>query len=391
MSNREAEKYYEYLKDLQRRIETLERFGGGGGGASPLTTKGDLYTYSTEDARLPVGSDGQLLTADSTEATGLKWSYPQQNRLINGNFDIWQRGLNSNLSSGLLQFTSTGYTADRWHFTRTNATLSQIDSGLPNNSVFGARITLIGSGGSGQLTQAFEESDCTFMKGRDMTLSLLLKKSPGFTDGVDIKIQKNSTANTQTGGSWSDIESKTISGGDISDSEWNKFSLTATIPDDSTANGIRVLIVNQTAQSSGYFEISQVQFSEGVTHFIPRRYYSELLLCQRYYYRPFYQEQIPDGNIIWFGNLIGTGNSTGYWNVHFPCEMRTTPDIDSNSLHVLVEHNNRGVSNVSYWGNPQTGIVNVTISGGNTVTNNRNYFRTRNTASNTLLAFDAEL
>jgi hypothetical protein len=43
------------------------------GGASPLTTKGDLYTYSTTDARLAVGSNGQYLKADSTAATGLTW------------------------------------------------------------------------------------------------------------------------------------------------------------------------------------------------------------------------------------------------------------------------------------------------------------------------------
>lgn len=45
----------------------------GGGGASPLTTKGDVYTYDTGDARLAVGGDGQVLSADSAETTGLKW------------------------------------------------------------------------------------------------------------------------------------------------------------------------------------------------------------------------------------------------------------------------------------------------------------------------------
>lgn len=45
-----------------------------GGTASPLTTKGDIYTYSTDNARLPVGSNGQVLTADSAETTGLKWT-----------------------------------------------------------------------------------------------------------------------------------------------------------------------------------------------------------------------------------------------------------------------------------------------------------------------------
>jgi hypothetical protein len=42
-------------------------------GGSPLTTKGDVYTFDTADARLPVGTDGQALIADSAEATGLRW------------------------------------------------------------------------------------------------------------------------------------------------------------------------------------------------------------------------------------------------------------------------------------------------------------------------------
>lgn len=44
---------------------------------SPLTTKGDLWSYSTTDTRLASSAvNGQVLTVDTTTATGLKWAAP---------------------------------------------------------------------------------------------------------------------------------------------------------------------------------------------------------------------------------------------------------------------------------------------------------------------------
>ena len=42
----------------------------------PLTTKGDIFGYSTINARIPVGTNGQVLTADSTAALGVRYCTP---------------------------------------------------------------------------------------------------------------------------------------------------------------------------------------------------------------------------------------------------------------------------------------------------------------------------
>lgn len=50
------------------------------GGTSPLTTKGDVFTFDIGNARLPIGANDTVFVADSAAATGNKWA-----TLVNAN------------------------------------------------------------------------------------------------------------------------------------------------------------------------------------------------------------------------------------------------------------------------------------------------------------------
>ena len=74
-----AEGMMSYLQDTNA-VEVYDSSSwvavGGGGLTSPLTTKGDIWVYGTGDTRLPVGTDGHTLVADSSTATGLAYAAP---------------------------------------------------------------------------------------------------------------------------------------------------------------------------------------------------------------------------------------------------------------------------------------------------------------------------
>ena len=56
---------------------------------TPLTTKGDVFTFSTEDARIGVGADGTVLTANSSEPTGLEWATPSDQTPLTTKGDVF--------------------------------------------------------------------------------------------------------------------------------------------------------------------------------------------------------------------------------------------------------------------------------------------------------------
>ena len=78
------------------------------GAVSPLTTKGDLYGFSTSDARIPIGTNNQVLTADSAQALGLKWATPAGGGKV---LQVVYGTYSTAVTSSVTSYVDTGLTA----------------------------------------------------------------------------------------------------------------------------------------------------------------------------------------------------------------------------------------------------------------------------------------
>ena len=220
-----------------------------------------------------------------------------RNAIINGNFDIWQRGTTH---------STLGYgSADRWvnslggstqTLSRQSFALGQTD--VPGEPTFFCRsvvASVAGSGNSAALQHQIE-SVRTFA-GQQVTLSFWAKADAAKPIAIELSQVFG------TGGSPSSIvtgigvQKSTLS------TSWQKVTVTATLPSISgktlgTAGDdyVKLLIwfdagsdfnsrTDSLGQQSGTFDIAQVQIEAGpvATPFERRPIGTELALCQRYY------------------------------------------------------------------------------------------------------------
>ena len=163
---------------------------------STLTTKGDVYaaTAASTVARLGVGANNTVLTADSAEATGLKWATPSS-----GGMTL--------LSTTTL--TGASVTISSISGAYTNLAIF-IEKFLPANDAAGMRLRFNGDSGSSYANtgnsfsasaSSFSSTEMTITNGQDnaVTQSFINILIPNYANTNTWKIfQKIGITNNQT-------------------------------------------------------------------------------------------------------------------------------------------------------------------------------------------------
>jgi hypothetical protein len=289
----------------------------------------NVYTQAQSDARFVATAGNQ-----------------HKNYVINGKFDIWQRGTTQ---------TTSGYgSADRWQFTNTGSTkttsqqsftLGQTD--VPENPKYFSRTVVTSVAAVGNFTANFQRMENVLLSsGKTFTLSFYAKADA--TKNIAVEF----TQSFGTGGAPSaDVTSISVSTLALT-TNWQKYTVTGTFPSVSgktlgTAGNDYFQFIfwleagstfntrtNTLGQQSGTFDISQVQLEEGsvATNFEYRSIQTELALCQRYYEKSFQLVTAPAQNVgttgmHYFPQVVAASTIMGTPTVRFIVPKRSTPTI----------------------------------------------------------------
>lgn len=305
-----------------------------------VDAKGDIITATAADtpARLAVGSNGYTLVADSSTSTGLAYVptfFAGKNKIINGDFGIWQRGTSFSGTNQLI------YTADRWQLNdfggqTSNVARSTFTAGTaPVSGYEGQYFATWSRGGGGTassyLTQKIE--DVRTFAGQTVTFSFWAKAAA--TETLDFYIDQNfGSGGSATVGSSSTSFTLTTS--------WTRYSFTVTLASISgktvgTSSFLAPTFQVQTSQGAFTIDLWGVQLEAGstVTQFqtATGTIQEELAACQRYYEKTYAQGTAPatstQSNMV--GNPSGGINSTatGYFGYYIPFKVtkRSSPTI----------------------------------------------------------------
>lgn len=345
---------------------------------SPLTAKGDLFTFSTGSAKLAVGNNGDTLVADSAAATGLSYiplNNAGKNCLINGGMDIWQRG-----TSAAGSYPT--YLADRWMNYRAVAgsTFSRQVTGDTTNlpSIQYCQRLQRNSGNTATndilISQSLESVNSIPLAGKTVIMSFYARSgsnlsSSGSTMFAGIFSGTGTDQNYiagYTGNATVINQSKTLT------TTWQRFTVTGTVGATATEIGVQLgFTPTGTASTNDYIEITGVQLELGSTATTFSRtggtIQGELAACQRYYWRN-------TANGV-YTPLSGVGvfaSSTSFRpTISYPVTMRTTPSVAVSAANQILA--STGSSNftasaviISDTANTSNANLAITVSGATT-------------------------
>jgi hypothetical protein len=285
-----------------------------------------------------VGNDGETLVADSSASVGLSYQRnfaAGKNAVINGAFNVWQRGTSFSVTSAAINV----YTADRFtcYVTGATATISQQAFTAGTAPVSGYESQYFhrianGSGGTYYEMQQRIEDVRTFA-GQTVTFSFWGKASTATTAGMFL------LQNFGSGGS-SNVSS--ASGSVAFTTSWQRFTLTTTLGSMSGKTiGAGSYLSPYIYYASGTVSsVSidtwgwQVEASNTATAFqtATGTIQGELAACQRYYWR------LTGTSIGYYG--IGYAELTNQFNINFqyPVTMRTSPSVGSSAAGSLAAY-----------------------------------------------------
>ncbi len=285
------------------------------GALGSLTVTGDVTVdtntlkVDSTNNRVGIANASPAYTLDvngTVEATqflqGTDYHSPYQgfrNKVINGNFGVWQRGTSVAIST-------QGYTADLWyHQSYNGATISRqptSDTSVLPNVQYCARVQR-NSGATATnfmfFTQPMETQESIKVSGKTATLSFYARKGANFPSGAGAfqatlyygtGTDQNLFVSGYTGSAVAFSTTFTLT------SSWVRYSITGTIP--TTSKELSPLFgytPTGTAGANEYFEITGVQLEEGsvATPLEQRPMQTELALCQRYYQKSYATNTAP--------------------------------------------------------------------------------------------------
>jgi len=280
-------------------------------------------------------------------------SVRNNNLLLNGNFNIWQRGTS---------FTSTGYTADRW-YAAINGSVNIVkkgSGGLLDNNTYCLRIRTRATNSSVIISQTIETLNLEPLRGDVVTLSFYARIptteiTNNWTDNI-YACCNYSTSIDDIITNKTLIETSVINQSVSNPSSWIKYSVTFTIPTDARTLSVEIRPSNtSTLPLNSVLDISQIKLEQGssATSFHDLTNTEELSQCKRYFQTT---EIDQDLSLSIPGRFATT--------LHLPSQLRT---------------NNPTISVVS---NKDQGITNKAISVGTTKNSLQIIGRSSSTSTN---------